>query len=307
MRIGHLLWALLIATTVGTAAADGTDVRRAKFGAIAYELSCAVCHGQDGRGEAPLATELSVPAPDLTLLARRNGGVFPADAVSSIIRGGAGVTEHGGQMPAWGLLFLKDFAQVAPGTPRDDAALAARRIGDLVAYLQSIQQPGDNPMNLTRGELTAQPMIYVTTRSSMQDIQKVMATSFQTLGKFLGSAQVVPLGPPLAIYHDWTDDQTAIDVAFPVSEADAAKAKGEVLAGRTPSGFALKAIHRGSYDKFADTYAAIQAEMQRAGVAPSTRMWEVYLGEPGVTPETDLVTEIYMQVSAEDAARFPTP
>ncbi len=112
--------------------------RQVTFGAVTYALSCAVCHGESGEGDGAMADELAVPAADLTGIARRNGGVFPADRVAEVIRGGSAVTTHGGQMPAWGLIFLKDPAGSDGGLP-GGAAMAERRIADLVAFLQSIQ------------------------------------------------------------------------------------------------------------------------------------------------------------------------
>lgn len=161
-------------------------------------------------------------------------------------------------------------------------------------------------LKITSVELTAQPMVFVTMTASMSEIPTLMGTAFATLGQFLSTSGVAPLGPPLAVYHDWSGSETAVDVGFPVSAADAQKASGSVLAGATPSGYALKVVHLGPYDDFPATYAAIDAAMKHAGIPDSTRMWEVYLGEPGITPDAELVTEIYMQVSAIDAAKFAT-
>jgi effector-binding domain-containing protein len=163
-----------------------------------------------------------------------------------------------------------------------------------------------DPVEITRVELVAQPMIYVAATGSMAEIPAIMGTAFATLGQFLGTSGVTPLGPPMAVYHDWSGDRTAVDVGFPVSSADAQKATGAVIAGTTPGGYALKIVHVGPYDDFAATYAAIGAAMKDAGIPDSARMWEVYLGEPGVTPAAELITEIYVGVTAEDAAKFPT-
>ena len=162
-------------------------------------------------------------------------------------------------------------------------------------------------MHLTAVELTPQPMIYVSTRSSMesQAIQQVVGDAFTVLGRFLGEAQVTPLGPPMAIYSNWSEGQITTDVGFPVSAADAAKATGNILAGSTPGGYAVKALHKGSYEGMAATYAAIEAQMASAGIAQGTVSWEVYVGDPETTPAAELITEIYMQISAEDAARLP--
>ena len=159
---------------------------------------------------------------------------------------------------------------------------------------------------ITSVQFVAQPMVHVTATASMAEIPVFMGTASATIGQFLGTFGVVALGPPMAVYHDWSGDKTAIDVGFPVSSADAQKAIGDVLAGMTPSGYALKVVHIGPYDDFPATYAAIAAAMKEAGIPDSFRMWEVYLNEPGVAPAAELITEIYVQVSAEDAAKFPT-
>lgn len=176
-------------------------------------------------------------------------------------------------------------------------------VGETIA---ASTQTSETKMKITSVQLAAQPMVYVTATASMAEIPVFMGTAFATLGQFLGTSGVVALGPPMAIYHDWSGDKTAVEVGFPVSSADALKATGDVLAGMTPSGYALKVVHIGPYDDFPATYAAIAAAMKEAGIPDSSRMWEVYLNELGATPAAELITEIYVQVSAADAAKFPT-
>ena len=49
-------------------------------GKYEYQSSCEACHGQDGRGEGPFSAQLKVPPADLTVLAKKNNGVFSRDA-----------------------------------------------------------------------------------------------------------------------------------------------------------------------------------------------------------------------------------
>ncbi|HUH76834.1 MAG TPA: GyrI-like domain-containing protein, partial [Devosia sp.] len=110
-------------------------------------------------------------------------------------------------------------------------------------------------MHITGVELSAQPMLYLSETTTRAGIPAVMDTAFATLGQFLQASGVTPVGPPLAVYHDWSGDKTAVDIGFPVTAADAQKASGNILAGMTPDGFALKVVHVGPYDDFAETYA----------------------------------------------------
>jgi hypothetical protein len=43
--------------------------------------------------------------------------------------------------------------------------------------------------------------------------------------------------------------------------------------------------------------------MNAQGYAAGDATWEVYFGEPGKTPDQDLITEIYMQLAEPEAAR----
>lgn len=129
-----LVAAALVACASASAAAQEPTGREG-LGHLTYRLSCAVCHGAGGSGGAMIGG-LAVVPPDLTQLSARNGGTFPTERVRRLIEGGSGVAEHGGQMPAWGLIFLKGLA----GT-RDPEAGVQQRISDLLAYLRSIQAP----------------------------------------------------------------------------------------------------------------------------------------------------------------------
>ena len=72
-------------------------------GKAEYRSSCAPCHGMDGRGNGPVSAELKVPPPALTVLAKKNNGVFPFNSVYEIIDGRKAVIAHGTRdMPIWG-------------------------------------------------------------------------------------------------------------------------------------------------------------------------------------------------------------
>jgi mono/diheme cytochrome c family protein len=102
------------------------------YGPDLYRSYCATCHGRDGKGHGPVATALKVAPPDLTLLARRQSGGFPAHEVEAIIRGGTSIGSHGSlDMPVWGPIFYA----LDPSDARVKARIAA-----LVAHLASIQQ-----------------------------------------------------------------------------------------------------------------------------------------------------------------------
>lgn len=100
-------------------------------GSALFGLYCATCHGTSARGDGPLAAMMNKKPADLTLIARRHGGAFPADIVARTIDGRSPAKGHGGgDMPVWGDAFAKSKADA---TPVDE------KIGRLVAYLETIQ------------------------------------------------------------------------------------------------------------------------------------------------------------------------
>jgi mono/diheme cytochrome c family protein len=110
-------------------------------GKQAYETQCAICHGLDGKGNGPYAASLKVPAPDLTTLAQKNGGVFPVDRVTKVIDGRTGIAAHGSRdMPIWGTRFAVNAAEHFVDVPYDQEAYIRGQILALIDYLNRLQQ-----------------------------------------------------------------------------------------------------------------------------------------------------------------------
>ena len=102
-------------------------------GAELFKTYCASCHGEQARGNGPLAERLRHAPPDLTTFTARNGGVFPSARVHRIIDG-RDVASHGDrEMPVWGDAFRTSRAGFT-------ADAVKRRIEALVKYLEAIQQ-----------------------------------------------------------------------------------------------------------------------------------------------------------------------
>ena len=77
-------------------------VETPESGAQIYAAECAGCHGADAHGDGPNARDLETTPPDLTMIASRNGGVFPTDQVMSTIDGLQRDTHFSTAMPEFG-------------------------------------------------------------------------------------------------------------------------------------------------------------------------------------------------------------
>jgi mono/diheme cytochrome c family protein len=142
--------AAVVTGAIAAAAAAGTrqtnDLPRQQLppilneslaGSDSFDRYCAACHGIKARGDGPVASQLKTRPPDLTQLARRNGGTFPASRVSAYVNGtGRPLPTHGpAEMPVWGPTFRAFEKDIR----------VRERIKNLVLYLASIQVPSSAP------------------------------------------------------------------------------------------------------------------------------------------------------------------
>ena len=138
-----LIIASLIIAFSTYASAQGIDVGKAE-----YQSNCAACHGIDAKGNGPVSKELKTRPADLTVLAKKNNGVFPLNAVNEAIDGRALIGSHGTrEMPIWGYrlvppghFILKnadDYLYLPAVSPE---AAVRSRILSIIDYLNRMQE-----------------------------------------------------------------------------------------------------------------------------------------------------------------------
>jgi mono/diheme cytochrome c family protein len=142
-----LKWLVMIGLAVGftsAAQAQAPDIGKSEF-----QSSCASCHGMDGKGKGPVSDQLKVSPSDLTLLAKNNNGVFPANAVYETIYGSKAVPAHGTrEMPIWGERFnpivnlphaVDPYYWRMAGPEQSPEVVVRARILSVIDYLNRIQ------------------------------------------------------------------------------------------------------------------------------------------------------------------------
>lgn len=112
--------------------------QRVDMGKREYDNNCAACHGSSGKGNGPYAELLRKSPPDLTMMAMRNGGVFPMSRAYEVIEG-AGVGHGTRDMPIWGQDYSVKAAEYYMDVPYNPEAYVRTRILALVEYLNRLQ------------------------------------------------------------------------------------------------------------------------------------------------------------------------
>jgi mono/diheme cytochrome c family protein len=102
-----------------------------------FDRLCASCHGMDGRGDGPVADQLTIRPANLTTLAQRHAGTFPRAHIVDVLSGQRRVRAHGtNEMPVWGQRLAPAESPAAAAGQLEQARL----ITALTDYVESLQR-----------------------------------------------------------------------------------------------------------------------------------------------------------------------
>ena len=133
--LGALVFSACAVSLAGTATAQDAKISQEE-----YRQHCAACHGLEGRGDGPIGQMLKTPAPNLAMIAQRNGGTYPVEKIHDIIEGSTVVAAHGTRdMPLWGDRYRRDAKPQTPDQSDVAGQQAQQRILSLVYYLGTLQ------------------------------------------------------------------------------------------------------------------------------------------------------------------------
>ena len=100
MRAVLSIFVLVAALSISATAPAQQNI---DLGKLEYEKGCIGCHGVDAKGSGVHTPRLKNDPPDLTVLAKANGGLFPMVKIYEVIDGREQVQQHGTrEMPIWG-------------------------------------------------------------------------------------------------------------------------------------------------------------------------------------------------------------
>lgn len=125
-----LCWSALLVLWASRDTMFGAELQPGK---ALYLQHCSSCHGQEGHGNGPVSRYLAVQVPDLTLIKKKNNGIYPSDAVMAAIDGRHDIRGHGDrQMPVWGEIFTIEDQK----RPERASVSKAKLITEYIAQLQ---------------------------------------------------------------------------------------------------------------------------------------------------------------------------
>jgi effector-binding domain-containing protein len=111
----------------------------------------------------------------------------------------------------------------------------------------------------------------------------------------MASAGVQQVAAPLAITNSFENGVWNYDAGIPVDRNDI-ELSGDVKAGVSPSGKALRFVHIGPYDGLEALAPRLDAWIAVHGYHVRDRSIDQYISEPGNTPEAELVPHLIFPI-----------
>lgn len=176
-----------------------------------------------------------------------------------------------------GLARLKAYAETLPETNFSDLEVEILRVDPLdILYIPANNQPASG------------------------DVSASLAAAYQEITAFMQENSIAMQAQPMAITRSWDAQDYQFNAAIPVSTVDV-ELTGNVQAGQSPSGTAVRVIHTGPYENMGPSYEKLSAYMAVNGLQEGRVSWEHYISDPGQVPAAEIITHIYMLIGDEAA------
>ncbi len=161
------------------------------------------------------------------------------------------------------------------------------------------------PANDPFGEEVTMPelnVVYIEGSGQWENAYETIQTAFKSVTSALEKLGVKPDGSPMTIYTDTNDTGFKFLAALPVKEPPKLPPGSELKVGKSPSGPALKFVHRGSYDAMDTTYEAIADHLEGKKLEAKEQFIEQYTSNFLTTPDDELVINIFVPIKGTSGA-----
>lgn len=160
----------------------------------------------------------------------------------------------------------------------------------MIAYLERlIEEEGQTvPYDITIKDVPEQHVLATRFATSLETV----ADDYQTGFMKLGSAGVMPVGAPFAIFHDVIDEHTDgdIELCFPLGAPS--EQEGDPAGRSLEAATVASAMHIGPYEEVSPVYHAITAWVQEHGHEFAGPPREIYLNDPTQVTPAEYMTEV---------------
>jgi len=145
--------------------------------------------------------------------------------------------------------------------------------------------------------LAEQPIIYTAGTGEWDTALETLTEAFKSVKQFLDKAGLKAAGPAMTIYTAMDDVSFNFQAAIPVMAPPSKAPTGDILAGTSPAGKALKFVHRGSFEAMTQTYDTISHHVEEKQISTQELLIEEYITDLLTAPADKLVVNIFVPLN----------
>ena len=145
--------------------------------------------------------------------------------------------------------------------------------------------------------LAEQPIVYTAGTGEWDTALETLTEAFKSVKQFLDKAGLKAAGPPMTIYTAMDDVSFNFQAAIPVMAAPSKAPTGDILAGTSPAGKALKFVHCGSFEAMTQTYDTISHHVEEKQISTQELLIEEYITDLLTAPADKLVVNIFVPLN----------
>lgn len=169
----------------------------------------------------------------------------------------------------------------------------------MLRFLERLIERGGGvmPYEITVRTVAPQQVAAVTLRTTLTAVGSDVQQGFGTVVQAVTVAGRHPAGAPFIVFHDVIDEHTdgTIEICVPVAPGTALPA-GPAHLTEIPGGEMAVAVHRGPYAEVSPAYHYITGWIEEHGYQHAGPPREVYLNDPRVVSQEELLTEVQFPV-----------
>jgi effector-binding domain-containing protein len=144
--------------------------------------------------------------------------------------------------------------------------------------------------------LTAKPIVFVKGTGTWDSAFATISGALKKVEAYVDKAGLKADGQPMTIFTATDDHGFDYQAAIPLAQPPKDPPRGEIAAGQSPEGRALKFVHRGSYEAMDDTYEAITNYLDEKRLESKALLIEQYVTDPASADGKNLVVNVFVPI-----------
>src|SRR3954451_14560435 len=152
-----------------------------------------------------------------------------------------------------------------------------------------------DPVDVDEATLPAKSAAVLSGTSTWDEGFENLKKAFQRIEDELAKAGITPAGRPIAVFVQTDDIGFRYDAMIPIERAPEGRPNltPEIRFGTTPSGRALRFVHKGPYDDIDSTYETVTAYLDAKNIEVKDSFVEEYVSDLNSADDSNLEINIF--------------